>query len=191
MESLRGFIERVGIESRRLGIPSIDGEDGLVLYTASLLTGSRLPSLVAADLGAGIGYSTAWIAAGLEDGCSGSCRLYAVEVDRGLCERGRELFAGAPLERVRVEWVCGDAVTFLDSLPAGSLGLAFVDVAKREYPRILETLGEKLAVGGAALFHNAYFPRPPERFYEMMRRPPWRGGVAPTPAGLAVLVREG
>ncbi len=191
MEPLARFIEQVGLESKRLGIPSIDREDGLVLYTAGLLAGSRLPGLAAADLGAGIGYSTGWIAAGLEDGCRETCRLYAVEADCGLAERGRRLFARAPLRRVRVEWVCGEAAEFLERLPAGGLSLAFVDVAKHEYPRILELLREKLAVGGVALFHNAYFPRPPERFYEMMRRPPWRGGVAPTPAGLAVLVREG
>jgi predicted O-methyltransferase YrrM len=186
---LRDYIELVERKSRALGIPSIDPEDGLVLYTAAVIASTR--GGVAADLGAGIGYSTLWIAGGFDDSCPDECVVYAVESSSRLVREGRRLLGRAPLERVRIEWIEGDALEWLESMPGESLALAFVDIDKSEYPEALELLAEKLVFGGVALFHNAYWPAPPRRFYELTSKPPWIGGVAPTPLGVAVLVKVG
>jgi len=186
---LRSFIEAVERRSRALGIPSIDPEDGLVLYTAAVIAATQ--GGAAADLGAGIGYSTLWIAGGFEDSCRGECVVYAVEISGRLASEGRRILERAPLERVRIEWVEGDAIEWLEGQPDNSLSLAFVDIDKEDYPEALELLAEKLVPGGVALFHNAYWPAPPRRFYELSSKPPWRGGIAPTPLGVAVLVKEG
>jgi len=184
---LKDFIGEVERRSRVFGIPSIDVEDGLVLYTAAVI--ASMMGNTAADLGAGIGYSTLWIAGGFEDSCHDECVVYAVEASRELVGEGRRLLGRAPLERVRIEWVEGDALEWLESRPRESLALAFVDISKDEYPEALELLADKLVPGGVALFHNAYWPAPPRRFYELASKPPWRGGVAPTPMGVAVLVK--
>jgi len=189
-ERLLAFIRELESRSRALGIPSIEWEDGLVLHALSIVAGSR-GEVTAADLGAGIGYSTLWIAAGLEESCRGACRVYAVEEDPELASLGERLASKAPLRRVKVEWVEGDAIEFLASLPDGSLDLAFVDIDKHLYPEALRLLASKLSPGGAAVFHNAYLPAPPSEFYELAGREPWRGGITPTRLGLAVLVRAG
>ena len=125
----------------------------------------------------------------MEASCAGPCRLVAVEWDRSKAEIAREVLSGAGWRRVEVEVVSGDALEYLRGLPAGSITLAFVDVEKEGYPEALRILEEKLEPGGVAAFHNAFFPAPPREFFEAAARPPWRGGVVPTPAGLYILVK--
>ncbi|MEB3851892.1 MAG: class I SAM-dependent methyltransferase [Desulfurococcales archaeon] len=186
-------LEEIGARSRSLGIPSIDPEDGLILYSIAVSVAGRASgSVEALDLGAGIGYSTLWIAAGLEDACpqTASCRVTAVEANARLASAGEEATARAGLRRVRIRWVAGDAIAFLEGIPNRSVDLAFVDIEKYEYPKALELLEYKLKPGGVALFHNAYFPRPPESFFHAVSRGPWRSGIAPTPQGLLIAVLE-
>jgi predicted O-methyltransferase YrrM len=187
-------LDSLGVRSRALGIPSIDPEDGLVLYTLALQKAAWKGRLEGADLGAGIGYSTLWIAAGAEDACSqrlGPCVVTAVEANSRLAGIGEESTAGAGLRSVRVRWVAGDALAFLKSLPDRSLDLVFVDIDKYEYTAALSLLERKLRPGGVAAFHNAYFPRPPDEFFHAVKEGPWVWGIAPTPAGLLVAVLQG
>ncbi len=188
------YLENIGTRSRALGIPSVDPEDGMILYATTLQATARLGGAIdALDLGAGIGYSTLWIAAGAEDACrpGGPCRVVAVEASARLARLGEEATARAGLRRVRVRGVAGDALAYLESLPRRSVDLAFVDIEKHEYTPALELLEYKLRPGGVALFHNAYFPRPPQEFFEHVKSGPWRWGVAPTPQGLLIAVLEG
>jgi len=176
-ESLRDLLEALETESRLRGIPSIYREDGAAL--AAMAFAAPRGGLVL-DLGAGIGYSTAWLALGA--GAWGG-RVVAVEADPGRASvlRGyaREIEG---LTGARVEVVEGDALEFLAGLPGGSVSAAFVDVDKHLYVRVLELLAEKAAPGALAAFHNAYFPRPPGEFFEAAAR--FESVVVPTPVGL-------
>jgi len=156
-----GLLERVRRESLELSIPSIDPSDGAALYTAAYtLALIARGGVVAVDAGAGIGYSTLWIALGLADaGCSG-CTVYAVERDPLLAARARRVLGGTTWPRgLRVEVVEGDALGHLAGLPRADL--VFVDVEKELYPRSVELVEEKLGEPGVVMWHNAYFPPPP------------------------------
>ena len=173
-------------ESERLGIPSIDASDGIALmleaYRQTLTGGTLL-----LDLGAGVGYSTAWIALGADEGCSqGGCRVVAVEYDPSRSSRIEANLGRLGLERVEVSVVTGEALEVLRGLEPGSISLAFVDIEKHQYLEALRLLEEKLKPGGAAFFHNAFFPAPPEEFFVAASREPWRATVLPTPAGMLV-----
>ncbi|WP_236698186.1 O-methyltransferase [Pyrodictium occultum] len=185
------LLERVEEESARAGIPSIEREDGSALYAVAYLytLGRGGEGVAAADLGAGIGYSTLWLAGGVEAACTRGCRVVAVEADPWRSRRLREVLGEAGLERTRLEAVQGDALSYLERLGPGSLDIVFVDVDKHEYARVLELLESRLRPGGVAVFHNAYFPRPPGSFFEAVERGPWRSTVVPTRLGLLVAVR--
>jgi len=182
------LLEAVREKSLELGIPSIDPSDGYVLYTAARIVAELHPEgLVAVDAGAGIGYSTLWIAMGLLDaGCRG-CRLYAVEKEPALYGGLLETLRSAAWAGDVVEPVEGDALGELRR--HGRLHLVFIDVEKHQYPETVGVVAERLAPGSAALWHNAFFPPPPARFYSLLDRSGLSWGVAPTPAGMVVAWR--
>ncbi len=180
-------LEDIKAESDLLGIPTVDFGDGLVLESMAF-SYAVSGGTVFADIGAGVGYSTAWIALGVEAGCAGKCRVYAVEKLPGRAERLRKLKGKLGLTRVEVDVVEADALEFLESLEDSSLSLAFVDVEKHLYLPILRLLERKLASGGAALFHNAFYPKPPGEFYEAVANSPWKATIAPSPVGMIVAI---
>jgi len=159
-------------EARRLslshGVPSIEPEDGAALYMAALLVARLRGAVAAVDAGAGIGYSSLWIAAGLVDGGCRGCILYAVERDPGLAAEARRLLERAPWTRGLARVVEGDAVEHLRSL--SRVDLVFIDVDKESYPETVDIIAERLGRPGAALWHNAFFPRPPRSSTAAYRR---------------------
>lgn len=182
------ILEEILRESERLGIPSIDVSDGIALmleaYRQTLIGGKLM-----LDLGAGVGYSTAWIALGAEEGCQGGCRILAAEYDPYRASRIKANLEKLSLSRVEVEVYTGEALKALESLEDGSVALAFIDIEKNQYVDALRLLEAKLRPGGTALFHNAFFPSPPREFFEAASRRPWKSMVLPTPAGMAVIVK--
>lgn len=141
------------------------------------------------DAGAGIGFSTLWIAAGVAEHCAG-CEIVAIEMDEARYARlsenlkriARELGADVEARPVR-----GDALSVVRDLR--SIDYIFVDIEKPDYPAMLRLLEERLSAKGAALFHNAITPRPPEEFFQMASRSPWRSKIVPTAAGMMILRR--
>ena len=188
-EDLVEYAERLRTESLSRGIPSIDPEDALVLYSLlySVLRGRS--GAVVVDAGAGIGYSSIWLAAAMEAACTGKCRLVAIEYLESNARRLRANLSALSLARVEVEAVQGEALQVLASFPRGSLAAAFVDIEKYQYPRALRLLEDRLEPEGLAAFHNAYFPQPPTEFFEEVERGPWTATIVPTPAGLLVAWR--
>jgi len=173
------LLEALREESYRLGIPAIDERDG---YALAALAFSAPRGGVVLDLGAGVGYSTAWLALGA--GAWGA-RIVAVEYEPSRAGRLRG-HARLIMEATgaRVEVVEGEALDVLRGLQDGSVSMAFVDIEKHWYPEALRLLREKLVPGGLAAFHNAYFPRPPREFFEEAAR--LEHVVLPTPVGLLV-----
>ncbi len=175
-------------EALRLGAMPISFVDGFVVYSVAFTVFSNTSSRgIGVDLGAGTGFSTLWIAAGMEDACKGRyCRLIAVEVDEARAKSVKAIKDALRLKNVYLEIRVMDAVAFLEEVSDNSLDLVFVDVSKQLYPRILELLESKLRVNGVALFHNAYYPMPPRSFFKKLGRGKWITGIVPTDAGIIV-----
>jgi len=186
---LLALAERLYSESARLGIPSIQPEDALVLYGVAASSLAASGAGLVLDLGSGIGYSAAWLAAAAAGACRG-CRLVAVEADPLLYERLRTAAEEIEsLSGLRVEAVRGDALEVLRGLPRGGVGFAFVDIDKEQYPEAVNALAPLLAPGASMAFHNAYLPAPPREFWEALRRTGLPYTVVPTRLGIAVATR--
>ena len=181
-------LREVRRESMLLGVQPIDLEDGMILASTAFLVASR-GEVLAIDLGAGAGYSSLWIAAGLEAGCCNSCRLVLVEKKRERIEKARRIL-GSFSWRIGIEYHRADAIKYLESLPDSSIDMIFVDIDKKLYPDTLELLERKLVERGVAIFHNAYTPRPPRTFYEKLESTTWKSSIVPTPQGLLVAYLE-
>ncbi|OWJ54902.1 hypothetical protein Pdsh_04135 [Pyrodictium delaneyi] len=194
-EKFLHLLDRVEDESTRIGLKPVMREDGSALYALSYLYtalhSSREREIVALDLGAGIGYSTLWIARGIEEACIGRCRVVAVEREESRYHRLRMVLSEAGLRSIELEAVHADALKYLMDLPDESIDMAFVDVEKGLYPLVLRTLEDKLRYGGVAVFHNAFYPKPSEMFLKTARRWPWKTTIVPTRLGLLVAVKMG
>ncbi len=185
MTDLRDLLKRLEQASREEGIPSIDEEDGKVLM--ALAYASRATRL--ADLGAGVGYSTAWLAAGA--GARGETVVYAVEASPKRFRRLSELLGGLRLGSARIESVNADAVYWLSNLPSDYLGMVFLDIEKESYPAAVRELERVMAPGGVLAVHNAIFPTPPKEFFAALEEGPWETPIiVPTWAGLLITVKK-
>lgn len=170
--------------SLSLGIPAISFTDGLILASLTFTYCSLREYVRVVDAGAGIGFSTLFLAYGMSSGCKGE--LIAIEY---VSERFRELEFNSKLVgeitggRVKVSVVKGEALEYLRSVEDESLDVAFIDIEKRDYPEALRILKWKLRVGGLAVFHNAIYPRPPHEFFEIAERE-FKSIIIPSEAGL-------
>ncbi|MET1102063.1 MAG: class I SAM-dependent methyltransferase [Pyrodictiaceae archaeon] len=176
-----------------MGIPSIPEEDGMCLY--SLLTSFSMlrgrPRKVL-DLGAGIGYSTLWMAKALEDSCGKKCEeteLVAVEQDPGYASIALRHLGKLKMVGVKLEVVNMKAQDYLKSPPPSSVDFAFIDIWEHEYIDVLKAMEEKLVDNGVIVFHNAFMPSPPREFFMRANTRPWRSIVVPTRLGLLVVTK--
>ncbi|MEM4971776.1 MAG: class I SAM-dependent methyltransferase [Sulfolobales archaeon] len=188
------FIEVAGQLYKRsieLGIPAISPEDGLVLSSIAFIYCASNSYIKAIDAGAGIGYSTIYLAYGMGIGCRGE--LTAVE---NRWDRFEELRANLPLlkeiagDKIEVKVRYGDALEFLRNLENKALDIAFVDIEKSFYPEALRILRDKLKMGGIAIFHNAIAPRPPREFFEIAERE-YISTIIPSEAGILLAYKAG
>jgi predicted O-methyltransferase YrrM len=188
------YIRKVYGLSQRMGIPSIEEEDGVAIASAAFAyasSGRRL-EIVAVDAGAGIGYSTLWLILGLKPFCSeASCKVIAVELNRTYASIAEDVLAKAPRGGVEIEVVRGDAVKYVSELPGEYVDIIFVDIYKDQYVDIIDVLSTKLKKGGIAMFHNAYIPRPPTAFFERASSEPWVSTIVPTSLGILIASRKG
>ena len=184
-EELRKILARLEEASHEEGVPSIEEDDGKVLM--ALAYASRASRI--ADLGAGVGYSTAWLAAGA--GARGEAVVYAVEASERRYRRLVKLLGGARFGKAVIEPVKAEALEWLRSLPDSYLGMAFLDIEKLEYPAAVKELERVLAPGGVLAAHNALFPTPPREFFQVIEEGRWEDPViVPTWAGILVTVRK-
>ncbi len=185
-ESILHVISEAEAESEAHLLPGVPREDGVIL-AALAFTAAAIGGEIAADIGAGAGVSSAWIAYGFSRGCgTRTCTLHLVDIDESvlrLAERNARRLASGPL---RVEARRMRATDYLSSV--ASLDFAFVDVAKECYPRVLRLLRDKLSGRGIAVFHNALYPPPPREFYEELERE-WRWALIPTRLGIVIAAR--
>ena len=179
------YLERVYRESIEYGIPSIDVEEGYILYGLAYgyVLGKREHVLVV-DAGAGIGYSTLWLALGLYDAGCRECIVEAVEKNSYLVKKLEENLVGSGLNNIEFRVYNSDAVEFVEEKPSSSINILFVDIEKHRYPEILLKSLDK--VDGMIVFHNALFPPPPRRLYELLDKHGISYRVLPTENGLLI-----
>ena len=181
-EHILSIVAEAEAAASRRGLPPVPREDGVVIAALAFQAAAQGARL-AADLGAGAGVSSAWIAYGLGLGCRNACRLILVDVDGEALREARAAAEKAAGGRVVVDAVEGDVLDVLPGLRG--LGFAFVDVEKRLYPAVLCALRDALDATGIAVFHNALYPPPPPEFYEELGRG-WSWALVPTRLGLVV-----
>lgn len=184
---LLDFIEKIR-EVRRystsLGIESIGEEDALIIYSTIYSYASYINSEIKAlDAGAGIGYSTLWIAKALEDSSCISGEVLGLEVKRERYTRALEVLKDWKSTKVKISFLNIDALEYIESLEDNSIDIAFIDVNKQSYLKALQLLRYKLKVKGLAVFHNAYDPPPPVEFLREIRKRPWNTTAIPTSTG--------
>lgn len=184
------YSRRLRDKSLSMGIPSIEEDEGLILYTTVYLhTINNRDHYVAVDAGAGIGYSTIWIAKALKDAGCNICVVEAIEKDKFYASRIIDNVKGAGIHDILVKVSADDAVNVMMNKPAESIDLLFVDIEKNRYPRLLEESYYKLKDGGIVVFHNALFPPPPQRLYDVLSRFRMKYTVIPTINGLLLAVK--
>jgi len=181
--SFDGVLEQLESLSDSLGIPRITRCDGLVLYALAYAYSTRRSSVIAVDAGAGVGYSTVWLAKALADAAVRDGKVYAAESNPSRCFRLKQVLASinAP---VQLEAVCEDAASFLERLQ-DPVDILFVDVDKHLYARIWEIGRGKLREGGLAVYHNARTP-PARRVLQLAREAGWTATTVNTDPGLLV-----
>ena len=124
--------------------PIVGPAEGTLLHLLARLVKARC----ALELGTAIGYSTTWIARGLEAGGE----LVTVEWNPDTAKLAAENLKRAGVaDRVRI--LVGDARAILKDLD-GPFDFVFNDIGKEAYPAVLPLLADRLRVGGVLATDN-------------------------------------
>ena len=124
--------------------PIVGPAEGTLLHVLTRLMRARR----ALELGTAIGYSTTWIARGLEPGGE----LVTVEWNPDTAKLAAEnLKATGVADRVRI--LVGDAREVVADLE-GPFDLIFNDIDKEAYPAVLPLCADRLRVGGLLVTDN-------------------------------------
>ncbi len=196
-EKLYKLIDRLEEDSNRLLIPLIGKDDGALL--ASLVFNicsyydkrDKIPQIILLDAGAGIGYSTAWIALGAAP-FGRKCWLVAIEYEEDLFRLLKEnlMKISEYVENtIQAEALLGDALHHMGKLPP-YVGLGFVDIEKYQYTKALELLLPKTLPNGVLAFHNALFPSPPSSFFRSVEKTGYPSLIIPTSRGGMLLLAK-
>ncbi|NHV99241.1 MAG: hypothetical protein HA496_06250 [Thaumarchaeota archaeon] len=174
--------------SKDLGVPAIGMEDGYVLFSTAFLTATRFGCLKAMDAGAGVGFSTVWIAkAILESGVDGN--VYAVEKNIRRFRRLKELVAKYRLEHL-ITPVNGDALKYVGKVTG--LNLVFMDIEKEQYLEFFNLIKSRILTGGVIIAHNVKHPYGAiADFLNEASDGIWRTAIVPTGAGVSISVKMG
>lgn len=113
------------------------------------------------ELGTSNGYSTLWLALGLEK-TGGTITTF--EIDDAKIKLAKENFTRAGVES-RIKVVAGDAHDEVKKLKE-PIDLLFLDADKEGYLDYLEKLLPLVRPGGLILSHNMHVPKPDPRFVE-------------------------
>lgn len=185
--SFMEYSRKIREKSLSLGIPSIDENEGLILYTLTYTYAvMKREHMVVADAGAGIGYSTLWLAKALDDaGCS-ICVVDAIEKNEFFANQIEDNVRGSGLKGIPLNIVARDAVEYVMNAPAESIDILFIDIEKGRYPKMLSESIHKVKNGGFIIMHNALFPPPPRKIFDILRENKISYTIIPTPNGLLI-----
>ncbi|MCE4625192.1 MAG: class I SAM-dependent methyltransferase [Desulfurococcales archaeon] len=185
LDRLYGLIDQLEEDSNNLLIPSIAREDGTLLAATAFAACTSVNGILV-DAGAGIGFSTAWIVLGAV-GSGRRCRVVAIEYDGRLFKHLRST-ADQLAAYVDIDAINDNALTVVEGL--NNIALLFVDIEKHQYAEILRLARDRLVSGGYAVFHNIFFPRPTEDFFQVMEELGWKRVAVPSEAGGSIILRK-
>jgi len=179
------YCRKVRDRSISIGIPSIDEEEGFLIYSLTYMHSiMRKEKLYIIDAGAGIGYSTLWIVKALEDSDCEQCLVEAIEIFPYYASEILDTINGYGFRKVRTKALNIDAIEYISKLDDECVDVAFVDIDKQRYPLMLNILSSKIKDHGMIMFHNAIRPSPPKEFLDQATKPPWRSTIIPTSLGI-------
>ncbi|HWR47707.1 MAG TPA: O-methyltransferase [Pseudonocardiaceae bacterium] len=152
-EYVESFVTEDGIlaaareRGRELGCTPIGPGGGAALRFLA----SALVARAVVEVGTGAGTSGLWLLRGMApDGV-----LTSIDVEPEHQRAARQAFAEAGFPPCRYRLIMGQALDVLPRLTDGGYDLVFVDAAKPDYPRYLETGVRLLRPGGVIAFDNA------------------------------------
>jgi predicted O-methyltransferase YrrM len=132
---------------QELGCAPISASGGAALRFLA----SALAARAVVEVGTGVGTSGLWLLRGMApDGV-----LTSIDVEPEHQRAARQAFAEAGFPPSRYRLIMGQALDVLPRLTDGGYDLVFVDAAKPEYPRYLQTGVRLLRPGGVIAFDNA------------------------------------
>jgi len=137
-------------ESAKYGLPAINinAEEGRFLQFLVRLIGAR----TAVEIGTFYGYSSTWIARGLNPGG----KLITIEKEANYADIARQNFEFAGLAEI-VDLHVGDAKHILTKIQeSGPFDFVFIDADRPNYPFFFEWALEHLRLGGIFAAHNAF-----------------------------------
>ncbi len=135
-------MRRFGQRNHMMNVPKSGG-----MFLRLLVECSRAESVL--EIGSSNGYSTIWLAMGLEERGG---KLITIEIDAGRASMCRENIKKAGLERI-VTILEGDAFTIIPTLE-GPFDFVFLDAWKADYAGFLNLVMPKVSPGGLIVAHN-------------------------------------
>ncbi len=153
----RGYVESFVTEDEILAAARERGQElgciptGPGVGAALRFLASALAARAVVEVGTGAGTSGLWLLRGMApDGV-----LTSIDIEPEHQRAARQAFAEAGFPPSRYRLIMGQALDVLPRLTDGGYDLVFVNAAKPEYPRYLETGVRLLRPGGVIAFDNA------------------------------------
>lgn len=173
-------------KSRKLGVPNIDYEDGYIIFSLAYTTATNFKKLNAIDAGAGVGFSTVWIAKALEDSKVDG-KIYAIEKDSYRFDKLKELVEDYGLKELVVP-LKGNALEHVENFE--EINFVFIDIDKHLYLDFFNLVKNKVQVGGVVLAHNVSHKWGSiEEFLEEASKNNWKTTIVPTSEGISISIR--
>jgi predicted O-methyltransferase YrrM len=126
--------------------PIIGPAAGYVCYQIARMIGARSVF----EMGSGYGYSTSWFAKAVQENGNGS--VHHVVWDEKLSQMAVNYLTALGYQDI-IEYHVGEAIETLRKTP-GPFDLIFNDIEKKDYPRSLPLIKEKLRPGGVLIIDN-------------------------------------
>lgn len=170
--------------SLRLNIPSIRIEDAYIIYSVAYLTALKFGRLVAVDAGAGVGFSTIWIAKALyESGVKG--KICAIEREALRFRRLEDLVNKYYLNNLIIP-INGDALEYIGEIKE-ELNLVFIDIDKEHYFDFFSKVKDRVIHGGVILAHNVkHHHGTVDAFLNEASKKNWKTIIVPTEEGISI-----
>lgn len=189
---LKKLIDQVYDLGVDLGIPMIPYDDAIAIYSLIYMFALQEESPSILDAGAGVGYSTLWMAKALADaghvpkGYALEHRPERFQVLRDTLSKLREQ-TGALIEPVNEE-----ALSFVERAGMLEVNIVFLDIEKTKYIPFLEKAVQKTRRPTLIMVHNMLYPFEEigEEVNAFLTKLGWRGTLIPTEMGLGVYYKE-
>lgn len=171
--------------SRKLGVPNIDYEDGYVILSTAYVTAVSLKKLNAIDAGAGVGFSTVWMARALEES-EVTGIIFAVERDLRRFNALVKLVNDYKLKDMIVP-VNEDAMEYAKKVE--DVNFVFIDIDKHLYLDFFKIIKDKVQKGGVVLAHNVNYRFGSVRSFLKEASEEWKTIVVPTSEGISISIK--